>query len=136
MSRAVEGTETRGQEHQRGQVIGWDQGRCAAGVACVSVKTKEEKKKKKKGRRSKDLFGLLPEERSRFIPVAPAVAQQRDLGVNQADKTTPRSIPCVGEAFEDLRLKEGERDEEGARTGRGNGDGVGAVRCSRAAHPC
>ena len=42
-------------------------------------------------------------------------------------------MTCVGEAFEGLR--EGESGEEGARTGRGNGDGVVVARWSRAAHP-
>ena len=42
-------------------------------------------------------------------------------------------MTCVEEAFEGLR--EGESGEEGARTGRGNGDGVVVARWSRAAHP-
>ena len=32
-------------------------------------------------------------------------------------------------------MREGESGEEGARTGRGNGDGVVVARWSRAAHP-
>ena len=81
---AVEGTGTSGRELWRGQAVGWDGGRWAAGVARVETK----KKKKKKGRRLKGVFGRRPEERRGFIPVAPAVARQRVLDVNQEDKTT------------------------------------------------
>ena len=82
---AVEGTGTPGRERRLGQAVGEDRGRWAAGVARVETK----KKKKKKGRRLKGVFGRRPEERRGFIPVAPAVARQRDLDVNQEDKTTP-----------------------------------------------
>ena len=44
-------------------------------------------------------------------------------------------MTCVGDAFEGLRLRVGERGEEGARTGRGSGDGVEVARWLRAAHP-
>ena len=126
---AVEGTGTPGRERWRGRAVGWDRGRWAAGVARVETK----KKKKKKGRRPKDLFGRRPEERRGFIPVAPARARPRDLDVSQVDNVTSPPVTCVGEAFEGLR--EGESGEEGARTGRGNGDGVVVARWSRAAHP-
>ena len=81
---AVEGTETPDRERRRGQAVRGDRGRWAAGVARVETK----KKKKKKGRRPKDLFGRRPEERRGFIPVAPAGARPRDLGVSQADNVT------------------------------------------------
>ena len=84
-SRAVEGTRTRSQEHRRDQAVGWDRERWAAAVAHAEMK----KTKKKKGRQAKDLFGCQPEERHRFIPVAPAGARPRGQGgVNQADNTT------------------------------------------------
>ena len=62
-------------------------GTLAVGVTRARTKKKKKKKKKKKGRRPKGLFGRRPEERRRFIPAAPAVARQRDLDVNQEDKT-------------------------------------------------
>ena len=83
--RAVGGTGTLGRERRQGQAVGGDQGRWAAGVARVETM----KKKKKKGRRPKDLFGRRPKERLGFIPVAPAGARPRGLGVTQADNTTP-----------------------------------------------
>ena len=126
---AVEGTGTPGRERRRGQAVGGDRGRWAAGVARVETK----KKKKKKGRRPKDLFGRRPEGRRGFIPVAPARARPRDLDVNQVDNVTSPPVTCVGEAFEGLR--EGESGEEGVRTGRGDGDDVAVARWSRAAHP-
>ena len=85
-SRAVEETGKQGREHRRGQAIGWDQGRWAAGVARVETK---KKKKKKRDDGQRVCLGRG------FIPVAPAGAQQRDLDVNQADNMTapPKRAP-------------------------------------------
>ena len=70
-------------------------GTLAAGVA--RARTMMKKKKKKKGRRLKGLFGRRPEERRGFIPVAPAVARQRDLDVNHARNALQCTIyVCVG----------------------------------------
>ena len=63
-------------------------GTLAVGVTRARTKKKKKKKKKKKGRRLKGVFGRRPEERREFIPVAPDVARQRVLDVNQEDKTT------------------------------------------------
>ena len=95
----------------------------AAGV--VRARTMKMKKKKKKGRQPKYLFGRCPEERRRFIPVAPHVARQQDLDVNQEDKTTTPPITCVGEAFKGLRV--GGKGKEDIQTGRGDGNGVHRV---------
>ena len=78
------------------------------------------KKKKKKGLRPKGLVVGRPEERRRFIPVAPAVTRQQDLDINQADKT-PLPITCAREVIEGLR------GERGVRKVPGRGGMIGTV---------
>ena len=78
---------------------------------------------KENGRRSKGLFDRRPGRTTGIYP-GRAYLPKRNHGDWVSTRQIKRRllITCVGEAFEGLR--EGERDKEGARTGRGNGDDV------------
>jgi hypothetical protein len=120
-SRAVEGTGTQGREHRRGQAVRRDQGRWAVRSPCGYWTEEKKKRKREDGR--KVWSAAARKNGVDYIPVAPSEARPLDLDAIQADKHKPPPGTSVGGASGGV-----ERVEEGARTGRGNGDGVEVAR--------